>query len=232
MAVVPQGPTGARPRFVVLAGGDPLPPALDTDIAAAIDGAEFCVAADGGIRHAHRVDRDPDVLVGDLDSVTPEDLARVDTSRTVVRLHPVDKDATDLELALDLVIERTAVTADRVDVLVVGGHGGRTDHLLANILLLAAERYADLRLTAWWGAEVLHVVRDRARLAGRDGSTVSLLAVNGPAHGVTTDGLHFPLSDATLAPGSSLGVSNRLVTSPATVSVRQGVVIALHSPPL
>jgi thiamine pyrophosphokinase len=229
----------AHHDVVVLAGGDDLPAAFDADIAAAMDHAMLTVAADGGIRHAHRVDRDPDVLVGDLDSITTTELERVVAAGTEVQRHPVDKDATDLELALDLVMQRTDTlrstdsgsAAARTRVLVVGGHGGRTDHLLANLLLLSAERHARLRLTAWWGSDVLHVVRDSATLHGRTGSTVSLLAMHGPARGVTTDGLHFPLVAADLTPGSSLGVSNRLATSPAHVRVTEGVLIALHSPP-
>jgi thiamine pyrophosphokinase len=235
------------PRVVVLAGGDALPPALDADVAAAMDGAELTIAADGGIRHAHRVDRDPDVLVGDLDSVTPDELDRAMAATTEVLRHPADKDATDLELALELALDLARdLTLGRgpgdhpgdedpgtlrLPVLVVGGHGGRNDHLLANVLLLTAERYRGLRLTAWWGVDILHVVRDRATLNGRIGSTVSLLAVHGPAHGVTTHGLQYPLDDAVLGPGSTLGVSNRLVESPATVLVLGGVVAAIHSPP-
>jgi len=239
MSADPLDVFGVFPHVVVLAGGDSVPPALDADVALAIDRAALTVAADGGIRHAHRVDRDPDVLVGDLDSITTDDLERASAARTEVVRHPEDKDATDLELALDLVVDRMATGAaagaadgtDRIDVLVIGGHGGRTDHLLANILLLSADRYAGLRVTAWWGADVLHVVRDTAVLNGRIGSTVSLIAVNGPARGVTTHGLHFALNDAELTPGSSLGVSNRLTRSPATVSVRHGVLAVLHSPP-
>jgi thiamine pyrophosphokinase len=243
MVVVPHD----APRVVVLAGGDALPPALDADVATAMDGAELTIAADGGIRHAHRAGRDPHVLVGDLDSVTPDETDRAMAAGTEVLRHPVDKDATDLELALDLALDRALAVAPagassddpagavpgalRMPVLVVGGHGGRTDHLLANVLLLAAERYRGLRLTAWWGADVVHVVRDHAILVGRIGSTVSLLAVHGPAQGVTTHGLQFPLDDAALEPGSTLGVSNRLVESPATVHVRGGVVAAIHSPP-
>lgn len=227
------------PRVVLLVGGDSLPPAFDADIATAMDGAELTVAADGGIRHAHRVDRDPHVLVGDLDSITAVELERSSAAGTELKHHPVDKDATDLELALDLILERTGTdpssnsdpTPERIDVLVVGGHGGRTDHLLANILLLSAQRYAGLRFTAWWGTDVLHIVRDEATLHGRIGATVSLLATHGPARGVTTDGLHFALSDASLTPGSSLGISNRLTASPAQVRVTEGVLVVIHSPP-
>jgi len=235
MVGVPPPGASARPgarRIVVLADGDDLPAALDTDVAGAIDRALLSIAADGGIRHAHRVGRDPDVLIGDLDSITPAELVRAEATGTDVRRHPVDKDATDLELALDLALERATTGAGPVEVLVVGGHGGRTDHLLANLLLLSANRYAPLRLRAWWGADVVHVVRDVATLHGRIGSTVSLLPVHGAARGVTTSGLHFALSDAALTSGSTLGVSNRLSASPATVHVRKGVLVVLHSPPV
>jgi len=218
-------------HVVVLAGGDRQPPALDSDIADAIDRAAFSVAADGGIQHAHRASRDVDVLIGDLDSIAPADLERAEAAGTEVQRYPVDKDATDLELALDLVLDRTASDPRPVEVLVIGGHGGSTDHLLANLLLLSAERYAQLRLRAWWGTDVIHVVRGTVVLSGRLGSTVSLLAANGTARGVTTVGLHFPLVDAELAPGSTLGISNRLAASPATVDVGDGVVVVVHGPP-
>ena len=231
----------AWPDVVVLAGGDPLPASLLADVAEAIDHASLTVAADAGLHHAHRADREVDVLIGDLDSVDPEALEQARRAGTDVRSYPVDKDATDLALALDLVLERTAgagagagagarAGAERPDVLVIGGHGGRTDHLVANLLLLAAERHAPLRVHAWWGADMLHIVRDSVRLTGAVGSNVSLLALHGAAEGVRTTGLRFPLDDAVLAAGSSLGMSNRMSAPDATVAVRSGVLAVLQSP--
>ena len=231
----------AWPDVVVLAGGDPLPASLFADVAEAIDHASLTVAADAGLHHAHRADREVDVLIGDLDSVDPEALEQARRAGTDVRSYPVDKDATDLALALDLVLERTAgagagagagarAGAERPDVLVIGGHGGRTDHLVANLLVLAAERHAPLRIHAWWGADMLHIVRDSVRLTGAVGSNVSLLALHGAAEGVRTTGLRFPLDDAVLAAGSSLGMSNRMSAPDATVAVRSGVLAVLQSP--
>jgi len=217
-------------RVVVLAGGEPLPPERDPGIAKALDRADLSIAADGGIRHAHRVDRDPDMLIGDLDSITADDLRRAEAASTTVLRHPTTKDATDLELALDLASTRTADMTGVVEVLVVGGHGGRTDHLLGNMLLLSAPRYAELQVSAWCGADVLHIVHDALTLAGPVGSTVSLLAVHGPASRVTTDGLRYPLSAAELLPGSSLGISNVITATPARISVGGGVLIVVHSP--
>jgi thiamine pyrophosphokinase len=236
-----------RPDTVVLAGGDPLPASLLDDVADALDHAGFTIAADGGLHHAHRADREVDVLVGDLDSVDPDALAQARRAGTDVRAHPADKDATDLELALDIVLERAngrangqvderadgrrgTGTDDPSHVLVIGGHGGRTDHLVANLLLLAASRFARLRLRAWWGADVVHIVRDSVTLTGEVGGRVSLLALHGPAEGVSTTGLRFPLTDAVLEAGSSLGMSNELSEPRATVDVRRGVLAVLQCP--
>jgi thiamine pyrophosphokinase len=140
----------------------------------------------------------------------------------VVR-HPAAKDATDLELALDAAL---ALGPTRVHVL--GGHGGRLDHLLANALLLAAPAYAAVAVTAQMGAARITVVRDEALLRGPLGDVVSLLALNGPATGVTTRGLLYPLDRDDLHPGSTRGVSNELVDDDATVTVDGGVLVVVQ----
>jgi thiamine pyrophosphokinase len=139
----------------------------------------------------------------------------------VVR-HPEDKDATDLELALDAVADRGFDS-----VLVVGIHGGRSDHLLANALLLASPRYAGLRVHAHLGNADVIVVRDEAVLPGPAGRLCSLLPLGGAAEGVTTTGLRYPLRDETLDPGSTRGVSNVVDTTPAGVALRAGVLLAV-----
>src|SRR6185295_1025335 len=97
--------------------------------------------------------------------------------------HPAAKDATDLELALDTA---RALGAQRI--VVLGGHGGRLDHLLANALLLAAPSLADIEVVAQMGPARVTVVRHEATLHGRPGDVVTLLPAHGPARGVVTDG--------------------------------------------
>ena len=112
----------------------------------------------------------------------------------------------------------------------MGGAGwDRLDHLLANVLLMASPRYAPLRLS-WWvkGAEVTPV-HARLDLSGAAGDLVTLLAVGGPATGVTTTGLRWPLLGETLTPGSTRGVSNELAAATATVSVEAGVLVAIRT---
>jgi thiamine pyrophosphokinase len=135
----------------------------------------------------------------------------------------VDKDASDLELAV-----AAAVAADASRIVVVGGDGGRLDHLLGNAFLLASDRWADIEIDAVLGDARIWVVRAERSIDGRVGELVSLYAVGGPARGVTTEGLRWALTGGELLPGSSLGLSNEFVAPAATVRVRGGVVLAIR----
>jgi thiamine pyrophosphokinase len=180
------------------------------------------VAADGGLDRAAALGLDVEVLVGDLDSVSSTALAEAEAAGTRIVRHPVAKDATDLELALD---EAVALGARRV--LVVASAGGRLDHLVASVLLLGSERYAGLELDALVGDALVHVVRGERTLRGSPGDLLTLLPLGGAVEGVTTTGLEYPLADETLTPGSTRGVSNVFTAPEARVSVSSGVLLAV-----
>ena len=133
------------------------------------DGA-MVIAADAGAELGFAVD----LLVGDLDSISAETLAVIER----VERHPEAKDASDLELALEAAL---SLEPDRI--LVVGGAGGRLDHLLGELLLLAADAYAGVQVDAQLGPGAVHVIRGERVLAGEPGELVSLFALHGPATG-------------------------------------------------
>jgi thiamine pyrophosphokinase len=204
-----------EPDVVVVASGQ--------GPAVAVPAARIVVAADGGLDRAAALGLAVDVVVGDLDSVSGQALERAETDGVRVVRHPEAKDATDLELALD---EAVALGAGRV--LVVASSGGRLDHLLASLLLLGSDRYAALELDALVGESLVHVLRGERTLRGRPGELVTLLALGGPAVGVTTDGLEYPLAGETLTAGSSRGVSNVFAQPEVVVRVARGVVLAVR----
>lgn len=204
-----------EPDVVVVASGD--------GPAVTVPGAPTVVAADGGLDRAVALGLDVDVVIGDLDSASPAALAAAESTGTRVVRHPVAKDATDLELALD---EAVSLGAQRV--LVVASADGRLDHLLSALLLLASDRYADVEIDALVGDTLVHVVRGSRSLSGDPGDLVTLLPLGGAADGVSTEGLAYPLRGETLAPGSSRGVSNVFSTPEAIVTVERGVVLALR----
>ena len=204
---------------IVVAGGDA--PAAGR----AIPPHAAVIAADGGLDHVYALGLRVDLLVGDLDSVSAGALERARADGVTIDHHPAAKDETDLELALDHLLTRGATRA-----LVLGGGGGRLDHALGNMLLLGAERYSSIELDAWIGDATVSVVWVRRRFSLRAGDVVSLFAVGGPAFGVTTHGLEYPLHHETLTPGLSRGISNVVVDGPIMVEVADGVLLAVQSP--
>jgi thiamine pyrophosphokinase len=204
---------------LIVLGGEP----VEDGVRRLVPSHVVVIAADSGVDQAHRLGLDVDVAIGDFDSVTAVGLDRARRRGAQISRHPMAKDATDFELALEAALQLGVASA-----AVVGGEGGRLDHLIANALVMASPRYGALALSAVGsdGAR-LHVVRGSTRLTGDPGELVSLLAVNGPASGITTSGLLYALSDAVLEPGSSRGVSNQLVSADATVSVGEGVLLVI-----
>src|SRR6476646_3351604 len=165
---------------VVVAGGGRLAPSA----AAAVPAGARVIAADSGLDAAQAVGLEVALAVGDFDSASPDALARAERAGTRIDRHPAEKDETDLELALD-----AAATLAPERILVLAARGGRLDHELSGLLALASVRFASIRVDALVGDAWVHVVRDTRELDGAPGELVSLLAVNGPAEGVTTEGL-------------------------------------------
>jgi thiamine pyrophosphokinase len=209
-----------RAVALVFAGGDP----VDGDVAARLphSGATV-VAADSGVELALALGRRVDLVIGDFDSADPGAVEAAAAAGAEVRRYPADKDQSDLELALHAVRSGSAKR-----VIVVGGYGGRLDHLLANALLLASPAFADLDIEALVGNARISVIHHSAVLSGSPGELVSLLAVGGPARGVRTTGLRFPLDGDDLLPGSTRGVSNEFSEPVATVSIDHGALLAVQ----
>lgn len=204
---------------VVVAGGDAPAPSA----ALAVPLGALVVAADKGLEHALALGLEVTVAVGDFDSAAPEAVEVADAAGVRIVRHPHEKDATDLELALDLA---TAMSPERI--LVLAGTGGRLDHELAALLLLGSDRYAHSEVDAFVGGARVHVIRAERSLDGAPGELITLLALHGPAEGVRTEGLAYPLRDETLEAGSSRGVSNLFAASTARISLERGVLLAIR----
>ena len=203
---------------VVVSGGEP----PDPRVASMVPLGAFVVAADKGLKHALALGLEVTVAVGDFDSAAPEAVAVAEAAGVRIERYPAEKEATDLELALDIA---AAMSPQRI--LVLAGDGGRLDHQLAALLLLGSDRYAGPQIDALIGRARVHVIRGVRSFDGAPGELVTLLALHGPAEGVTTEGLTYPLRRETLEAGSSRGVSNVFATGTARVSLERGVLLAI-----
>src|SRR6476661_2831871 len=145
----------SQPMILLAVGGDPSVPLR---VPAPLPRGSIVVAADSGLDRLTGVVR-VDHVVGDLDSVSDTSLRHAQVAGAEIHRHPADKDATDIELAVDLVLSHVVPATGLMTLLVIGGGGGRLDHLLADLLVLTAPVLAPLHVTARFGAATVTVVR-------------------------------------------------------------------------
>ncbi len=212
-------------RVFVVAGS----PTAQQPIGLAPRRGDRVIAADLGARHARRWGWPVHLLIGDFDSLEAEELRAVEQAGTPVLRSPAAKDQTDTELAV-----ARALAWDADEIIICGALGARTDHLLANVLLLAHPLLATVDACLADGAEVVRLLRAtgdtrRIVLAGTVGDLLSLLPLGGDAEGVSTHGLRYPLHDEVLYAGEARGVSNVFSAALAEVTLRRGQLICIHN---
>jgi thiamine pyrophosphokinase len=208
-------------RAIIFANGDPSDPEI---VKHWTTQADLIIAADGGARNALAVGVMPHIVIGDLDSLDEADRAQLERSGVQLIVYPAHKDYTDLELAL-----RHARKQHATEIIIFSALGGRWDQSLANLLLLTLPELAHIPTRIVDHHLSIQVIRDRAEITGRVGDMLSLIALQGDAHGVTIEGCEYPLHNATLPFGSTLGISNVLTQNTAKITVKQGQILALHT---
>lgn len=185
------------------------------------------IAADGGTHHALAAGVMPDVVIGDLDSLSPDERARVEAAGSRVISFSPRKDETDLELALG-----HAAREGATEIVILAALGGRMDQTIANLLLLALPELEGRDVRIVEGPQTAFLIRGHgeegaATVEGRPGDIVSLIPLGGDAVGVTTEGLEWALDRATLRFGPARGVSNVLQGERARVWLRKGLLLCV-----
>ena len=199
--------------------------ATDTFISTLLQEDDFLIGADGGTEHCLRIGRLPHVVVGDLDSLAPAIVAELIEKGVEIERYPSAKNETDLELAI-----ARAMRTRSDEILLVGALGGRLDQTIANVFLLAQRDWPiPIRLVdEHQRAEILRPGSTLA-LEFPIGSTVSAIPLEPTVAGITYTGLLYPLINHTLSFGSTRGISNEIVTSPATAQIESGALLIIQS---
>jgi len=189
-----------------------------------IQTSSLVVAADGGIHNCKSLGIQPNIIIGDLDSIPSDELTIYhDTGVEVIR-YPTRKNETDLELALQYTLKH-----DVSEVIIIGGLGARWDMTLTNILLLAHPIFAGLKIRLLDGNQELVLLQTGVPsvMHGQPGDNISLIPLAGDVSGVITEGLEYPLKNETLKFGSSRGVSNVFIQEQAQVIYREGILLCI-----
>lgn len=206
---------------VVLVGGE----VPERSLLHGVAEADLVIAVDSGVGIARTYGLPVHVLLGDLDSVSPGDQAWAEAEGASTIEFPTNKDATDLELAIDHAIDEGAD-----DIIALGIEGGRLDHELGNWAVLCRPRTVRMEIRAAMGVAIpLHGEHHPSiELNGKPGEIISLLPLLGDACGVTTSGLRWTLDAATVPAGSAWGISNEFAEDVAFVSVDSGTLLVIR----
>lgn len=185
------------------------------------------VCADGGARHLDALGLTPQTIIGDMDSLAPGILKRLAERGSRIISYERDKKETDTQLALEY-----AWQSRPAEIRVYGALGGRVDHTLANISLLAAalKRCVAVKLVDEW-CEVF-IITNGATIDGKAGQTVSLFPFAGTVEGIELEGFVYPLSGGAMEIGAPYGISNRLQTDRGSIAIASGslLVVKYHEP--
>ena len=176
----------------------------------------FCV--DKGIEVCRACELVPEILIGDFDSANQSCVEWARTKKILVERHPVDKDLTDTQLALN----RAGELFGEHVALVTGCFGGRFDHLYSTIFTCAASPrkifLADEREVIFFvtGGEQVDVTFNRKPLA------LSLLPATETCSGVTIKNVRWELDGATLTQSFPNAISNRVEGDKVSIGVEVG----------
>lgn len=204
----------------VFVGGDPVSP----ERIGGLGPADLVIAADSGADIAAAAAVTVNILVGDLDSISRGAMERIFDGETVIETHSPDKDATDLELALDV-----ALRSDPSEIVFVGGGGGRLDHLLGNVGVIGSPAARHVPVSWAMERETAYVVRRGRSIPTTPGEIFSLVPVARDAHGVHVRHARWPLRDASLRVHGSVGISNVALGKKVEIEVGEGAVLAIFN---
>ena len=182
--------------------------------------ANYLIACDGGLRHFPLLGLSPDCLIGDFDSAPSHLLGQYRTAGIPILPFPPEKDETDLALAV-----AHACSLNPAMILILGALGGRLDHALGNIHVLA--QTGDIPTFLWDESTQIQLIRNNANITKSQYNTISLIPLTSMVTGITTRGLRYPLYNEALKAGEVRGISNTFLTDIAHITIKSGLLITI-----
>lgn len=206
-------------EIVIVANGD----IKNTNILkTVIEKNDYVICADGAARYLKELNVYPDLLVGDLDSITKDTLEWIENGKVKTKRFPPKKDMTDTELAVEFAFEKSPT-----EITIVGAIGTRMDHSLGNLMLLYKIHNMNIKARIINEFNDITITNNILNLKGKIGQTISIIPIGGNVKGVTLEGLEYPLIDHSIDMGSSLGISNKFKGERAVISVKEGTILVV-----
>lgn len=193
---------------VVLCDGDPPPVKL---LKQELSGSDLFVATDGGALTALNFELNPDIVIGDMDSLD------MNKTYTFPIIRDTDQETNDLEKALLHLYGKQYET-----VIILGATGQRLDHTLKNLSVLKqfSDKFVSIYMKDRYGT--LLMLPPEYRFNAPIGTPLSLFPLSGRVDGIQTSGLRYSLTDEALENGIRDGSSNETVSNPVMIRHKRG----------
>ena len=183
---------------------------------------DIVIAADGGYKYLQQAGIKPDIVIGDFDS-----LGKAPEGEKIIRLKP-EKDVTDTYAAVS---EGIKCGYSRFNIY--GASGGRIEHTLANIQLIASLAEKNMQASIFDGSTVITAVTAKTlRFDSAYNGYISIFAHSDKCTGVCLRGLKYPLENAELNNLFPLGVSNEFLGVESEIVIGNGTAIIVYSLPV
>lgn len=177
---------------------------------------DYIICADGGYDYAEKLKIKPDIVIGDMDSV------KSNTLQTEKMVYPEKKDLTDSEIVLDYAIKKGFD-----ELVLLGFTGGRSDHMLTNLMLLSKYPNTNIKIADEYSE--IFLAKKTNVICAEKGTTISIIPIGGNLIGVTTDGLEYPLNKEDLYFGEGRGVSNVMLSDKCEICIESGLGLIIIS---
>jgi thiamine pyrophosphokinase len=209
----------------ILAGG---PEDLLPNLTEYIDEEAIWVGVDRGVYHLIKRNIAPTIAFGDFDSVSTEELLFIENRVAQLKKFKPEKDETDMELAFNWALNQNP----RI-IRLFGATGGRLDHLFANVHLLLNQfkekSFVDISLI---DRSNLIFIKEPGSYTIEKMDTkkyISFVPLTLHIRNLTLEGFKFPLKNRHISIGSTLCISNELISDYGTFSFSEGILIVIRS---
>lgn len=185
---------------------------------------DYIVCADGGLDHIMQIDKIPNIILGDLDSISDLAIKYISDKNIEIEKFPSIKDNTDTELAIIHLVNKGID-----NITLIGGTGTRLDHTLANILLMKRFNNNDKVLRIIDDNNIINYVVDDIRIERKDNKFISIIPLNYEGITVSLSGFKYPLDHKFIEFSSTLGISNEIIDDIGVITIHKGEALVFES---
>lgn len=185
---------------------------------------DYIVCADGGVDHLINTGKIPNIVIGDLDSISSKGLDFIRDNNIEVMKFPIMKDKTDTELGILHLLDKKID-----DITLMGVTGTRLDHTLASIFLLKKLNEKKIRAKIIDDNNIIYFTNKDIKIKKKDNYNLSVIPISNNGIVVSLMGVLYPLSEKFIGFGSTLGISNEIVQDYGDIVIHKGEALIIES---